>query len=534
MAAPGLVSNFYVQQGNRQVYLSWDITAGATSYSIQKSTDGVNFTVLATPTATTLIDAAVSVGTMYYYNIAAVNGASVGIYSPTQKIVPAPAAEMSLFQIREMAQQRADRVDSNFVTLPEWNNYINQAAYELYDLLITIDEEYFIADPIQFQSVPNQSVYPLPDGQRVYTNGNTGDTNYVAPPFYKFKGQDLGLNTASNAFVTVNKFTFMDRNRYVFPNTASTLYGVFNLQYRLQGIDKVKFIPTPSSGQNLQMWYIPRLPQLVADTDLTNIGISGWLQYVIVRAAKYALDKEESNTDKLDSELIFLKQRIEETSANRDTAQPDRITDVRQNWSWGNQGGGWNGPVGGWAVLPLGLMPQQSIHNSADKLLANFIHFSEFGLAKAACCIYVAYFFYLLLRKFSSGIFFSDIRNFFARRSSTFSHHISHIVGISSKKQMHGIDTLPVVASVADTQRINNRTIVNFPTQSVGFNLNLSCLSTRSHASSWIDNCKNAITRIYNLASPFPATIRRFFINFRPKSVFKHSLTISTIKSDCQ
>lgn len=349
MAIPGLVYSVYVQQGNRQVYLSYDLTAGATSYSIQRSLDGVTFTTLATPAANTYIDAAVTTGVLYYYQVAATNISGTGPYSTPQKIVVAPASEMSLLQLRTMVQQRADRVGSNFVTLPEYNNFINQSMYELYDLLITIDEEYFVADPIIFPAQPNQSVYPLPDGLLTFTNGNTQQANFVAPPFYKFKGQDLALNTAQNAFVTINKFTFMDRNTFVYPNTASTIYGVFNLQYRLQG-NNIKFIPTPSSNQLLQMWYIPRLPQLVADTDITTIGISGWLQYVIVRAAKYALDKEESDTSKLDAELLFLKTRIEETSANRDTGQPDRVSDVRQNGEWGSMNGGygWSGPLGGY------------------------------------------------------------------------------------------------------------------------------------------------------------------------------------------
>lgn len=347
MAIPATPSNFNLQQGNRQVFLSWDISTGSTSYSVQRSTDGVSFSTLATPAVPKYLDTAVTVGTQYWYQVAATNGSGTSPYTTSQSIVPAPTSEMSLQELRLSCQQRADRVNSNFVTLTEWNRFINLAMYELYDLLITVDEEYFIAAPVQFPAVANQSLYPLPDGNITFTNGNTGATGFVAPPFYKFKGQDLSLNTASNAFVTVNKFTFMDRNRFVYPNTASTIYGVFNLQYRLQG-NNVKFIPTPSANQTLQMWYIPRLPQLLQDTDLTTIGYSGWLQYVIVRAAKYALDKEEADTQMLLVELQQLADRINGTATNRDTGQPDRVTDVRNNGQWGSgYGSGWSGPVGG-------------------------------------------------------------------------------------------------------------------------------------------------------------------------------------------
>jgi hypothetical protein len=351
MAAPGVPNNFYVQQGNRQVYLSWDITAGATSYIVQRSTDGVNYSTIATVVVNNYLDTAVTAGIQYFYQVAANNGVT-GLYTSAQSIIPTPTAEMSLGQLRLMSQQRADRVGSNFVTLPEWNSFINQAMYELYDLLITADEEYFVATPAQWTSQSANGsqtyLYPLPDGSTTFTNGITGNTTFIAPPFYKLKGVDLALNSAQNAWVTVNKFNFIDRNRFVYPNTASTIYGVFNLQYRLLG-SNIELIPTPSAGQSLRIWYIPRLPQLLMDTDITSTGISGWNQYIIIRAAKYALDKEESDTSKLDQELVFLKQRIEETAVNRDTGQPDRISDVRQNGQWGSMQGGYGngGPIGG-------------------------------------------------------------------------------------------------------------------------------------------------------------------------------------------
>lgn len=348
MATPSIPSNFYLQTGNRQNFLSWDITAGATGYSIQRSTNGVDFSSYASVTVNNYLDTAVTSGTQYWYKVAATNGSGTGLYTAAQSIVPAQTAEMSLGQLRLMAQQRADRVNSNFVTLPEWNNYINLAMFELYDLLITADEEFFVATPAQFQTQGNQNqtyLYPLPDGNTTFTNGIDGTTQYVAPSFYKLKGVDLALNTAQNAWVTINKFNFIDRNRFVYPNSASTIYGVFNLQYRLLG-NNIEFIPTPSANQLVRIWYIPRLTQLLKDTDVTTTSISGWIQYVIVRAAKYALDKEESDTTKLDQELMFLTKRIEETAANRDTGQPDRISDTRGG-GYGF-GSGWNGPIGGW------------------------------------------------------------------------------------------------------------------------------------------------------------------------------------------
>jgi hypothetical protein len=252
---------------------------------------------------------------------------------------------MSLAAIRLSAKQRADRVNSQFVTDSEWNGYINKAMFELYDLLVTVYEDYFLATPIQFTADGSTFLYPLPNGSNTFTNSLTG-TTFTPRPFYKLSGVDLALNNATNAFVTVNKFNFADRNRFVYPNTASSIYGVFNLQYRAMG-SNIEFIPTPSGNQQIRLWYIPRLKELLLDTDTTDISISGWVEYVIVRAAKYALDKEESDSSVLIQELAMLTKRIEESAANRDAGMPDKISDTRVgNWSNGWSGGN-NGPIGG-------------------------------------------------------------------------------------------------------------------------------------------------------------------------------------------
>ncbi len=323
MAAPGIPSNFILQQGNGEVFLSWDITAGATSYLIQRSLDGVTYSALATvtgsPLAISYLDVAVTVGTQYYYRVASDNGAT-SPYTSAQTVVPTLTAQASLGQIRLQAQQRADRVNSNFVTTAEWNSYINQSYFELYDLLVTQYEDYFVNSPYQFQTDGVNQQYALPSN------------------FYKLMGVDLGLDTTANAWVTIKKFNFIARNRYVYPNITSTFLGVFNLQYRLLG-NTIELIPLPSAGQIVRLWYVPRLTQLLKDTDIMD-GVSGWSEYVITDAAIKALQKEESDVSILGQQKMMLIKRIEDSAMNRDVGQPDTISATR---SWG---GRWSGPNG--------------------------------------------------------------------------------------------------------------------------------------------------------------------------------------------
>lgn len=329
MPIPGVPTNFYVQQGNSEVLCSWDILSGAISYQLNRSIDGVNYSTIATPSINNYLDTSVSTGTLYYYQVAATNTSGTGSFTNPVSIVPAPVAQMALLQLRNMSLQRADRLGSKFVTVPELNSFINQAVYELYDLLITVYEDYSVADPYVFTTLGTTQFYTLPIN------------------FYKMLGVDLGLTTNANARVTIKRFNFSSRNRYIYPQLTSTYLGVFNLRYRVMG-NQVMFIPTPSAGQYVTMWYVPRLPQLLQDTDILD-GISGWTQYVIVRAAKYILDKEESPTEALDQELLFMKSRIEESASYRDAGENDTVSDVRSlSEDWGGYGnpmgdGSWGG-----------------------------------------------------------------------------------------------------------------------------------------------------------------------------------------------
>jgi hypothetical protein len=340
--------NLTAEQANGDILLTWSGSLGATSYTVERSTDGVNFSAIASPTANQYIDSQPGNGIVFYYRVAAVNTAGTSPYSSTVSMVAAPPGEMSLGELRLHAQQTADRVNSNFVTASEWNSMIRLAMYELYDLLITTFEDYNIAAPVYINTTGTLSQYDLPDGSNYLGNVFQGTTGAPAQKFYKLSGVDLGVNTSNNAWVTLHRFDWIDRNAYVYPNSTSTIYGVYNMRYRVMG-NTLYIIPRPAGNQQLRLWYAPVLPGLLADNDLTTIGYSGWLRYPIVRAAKYALDKEEgSDTSKLDAELLYLKQRIEQSAASRDQGQAETISNTRRDPVFGGGMSNDGGANGGW------------------------------------------------------------------------------------------------------------------------------------------------------------------------------------------
>lgn len=333
MAIAMTPTNFYVQQGNAQVYLLWDIVAGATTYNIQRSIDGVTFTTLTSPATNYYLDTTVTANTLYYYQVASVNASGTSAYTTPQKVIPCQTGQMSLMEVRLRAQQRADRVGSNFVTLPEWNSYINQSNFELYDLLVTTYEDYYVAASITITASGTSNLYPLPTG-----------ANYSgAPAFDKLLGVDCGPSGGGNGYITLGRFNFIDRNKYTFPYSTSSYSGYFNIQYKVLGTN-IMFIPTPIGNQTLRIWYIPRMTTLLQETDILD-GQNGWLEYVIVDAAIKALDKEESDTSMLRMNKANLLKRIEDSASDRDAGQPVTISQTRSAkdsfYSQGDTGAGW-------------------------------------------------------------------------------------------------------------------------------------------------------------------------------------------------
>jgi hypothetical protein len=322
--APLTPSNFAIQQGNAQVLISWNVSAGSTSYNVSRSVDNILFSNVASVTTPFYLDTTVTPGTTYYYIVAAVAGSAVSPFTAALSITPLTTGLMSLGELRLAAQQRSDLVNSGFISTTEWNSYINQSYYELYDVLIQkYGNEYYMAPPLIIPTNGSFS-YPLPNG--INYNG--------APPFYKLLGVDLGITAANNAWITLKKFEFIARNTYIYPQLQSNILGVSTPQYRVMG-NNLEFIPTPVPNWPIQMWYIPRLPTLLQDSDACD-GVSGWTEYIIIDAAIKALQKQEQDVTVLALQKQAMLARIEAAAENRDAGQPEVISSTRR-WTdvWG-------------------------------------------------------------------------------------------------------------------------------------------------------------------------------------------------------
>lgn len=313
-------SGFNALSAEKSVLLSWNQTPLSSLYFIRRSADGITFADIGSTALLSYTDTTGTAGTIYYYAVQASTGASYGNPTIAQAALALKPGQTTAGNIILEAQQRCDKVNSQYYSPQELMSMCSQSRKELYDILVQkFGNDYYLATPYQYLTSNQVQFYPLPDD------------------FYKLLGVDVALNNGDpNSWVTLKEFNFIQRNLYNFPNVY-TMYGITNLRYRLMG-DNLEIVPVPSGGQTIQLWYAPRVSQLLKVTDIVD-GVSGWEEYIVVDMCIKMLTKEESDVSVYMTQKQMLLKRIEEAAENRDVGEPQTVSDSRRrNFSWGDPG----------------------------------------------------------------------------------------------------------------------------------------------------------------------------------------------------
>src|SRR5262249_28071793 len=138
---------------------------------------------------------------------------------------------MSLAELRLAAQQRADMVNSAFVTNAEWTTYINAVLFEMYGIIMeSYGDDYFVdTTPWTITTAANTEFYAL------------------ATDHLKLLGVDLLLAAGPPPiYISLRKFNFQERNQYSAPAFQLQL-GRTNLRYRQSG-NNLWLRPFPAAG----------------------------------------------------------------------------------------------------------------------------------------------------------------------------------------------------------------------------------------------------------------------------------------------
>lgn len=219
----------------------------------------------------------------------------------------------SLATLKTMILQAADMENSSFIDTEaggELERLAQDSYRELYDLLVTKFEDYYVSDPTVFTLTGGAG-----DGQRTA----------LAATFYKLIGVDLLVSGSSTDgdWDELDPFNFNERN------DRSSGNGMRQEQrYRLIG-GYLYINPADGAAGTYRYWWVPECPTLSASVGL-DASCERYRDYVVLDAAIKCLTKEESDTTTLERRLGKVTARIETAAAGRDAGRSARITDVRR------------------------------------------------------------------------------------------------------------------------------------------------------------------------------------------------------------
>lgn len=209
--------------------------------------------------------------------------------------------------LRTRAQQRADMPPSTtttYVTTAEWNNYINNAGAELFDMIVQGDP-LSLATVYDISVVTNVQIYPLPADfsklQAVYWMDSTKPT--------------YPLRRAS-----MHEFGYQQGVEIVFVTGRPYAYNIL--------AQNIWLFPLPNISGKVRVIYYPDYASLSADADTFGWPVqASWIEFIDVTAAIAALAKEESDTQQLQLRKAEIAERIKKSLANKDGFQAITIRD---------------------------------------------------------------------------------------------------------------------------------------------------------------------------------------------------------------
>jgi hypothetical protein len=220
------------------------------------------------------------------------------------------ASNVTLLSLRTSARQRADMVNSQFVTDSEVNGYVNASLQELHDLLISAFGNDYQTKSVTFATQQGVDTYPL------------ASSPISAADFYKLLGLDQQVGSL---WFNLQPFSFRERNRFQYGLYTYNYWGRY-YRYKVIGSSLV-LAPMPTAAVTLRLWYAPVCPVLAADGD-TYDDVDGFSEYVVVDAAIKCLLKEESDVSAHMARKQELLQRIQTMAENRDAGEPMTIGDI--------------------------------------------------------------------------------------------------------------------------------------------------------------------------------------------------------------
>lgn len=195
------------------------------------------------------------------------------------------------------ARQRADMVNSQFVTDAELIGYINHVHKRFYNKVTTTFENYYVSTAA-LSIAAGTDLYDLPSDM------------------LKLLGLDVNRN---GQVMTLLPWSLNERNRE--QRTSDAPY-----RYIIRGT-KLQILPKPDAAYTGTFLYIPVATEITNANQTVEVW-NGFDEYIMLGAAVFCKQKEESDTSILMIMMKEVEQEIMDMLRGRDAGFPQRVTDV--------------------------------------------------------------------------------------------------------------------------------------------------------------------------------------------------------------
>lgn len=216
---------------------------------------------------------------------------------------------------------RTNLSDDGFVSFAEVRDYVNAEASLLYDILVReYDSNYFLTIKNDYTLTAGTEAYALPTDfykaiKLFYRQG--GERRYA---LRRFNPEDDVDNTYAPVIST-----------YCYPRYL----------YRIMG-GNIYIYPNPTTGDNLELWYVPHYTKLVNEGDTITINVPvGWEDVICAGVGARCVIKEESDPMPLLNEKAELMRSIMKSAKARDAGEPPIIPHPKRIYARGYLGRWW-------------------------------------------------------------------------------------------------------------------------------------------------------------------------------------------------
>lgn len=222
----------------------------------------------------------------------------------------------SLANLRADAYKRAGLENGTALCPPaDVTEYINQGIAKYHGLLVLAKGDSYFAT-FKDLVTTTASSYAL-----------EADFAYVVSVRANING--------ANAWLT--EFNFSEESAL---SDTSVNWAGMPFRYRVIA-STIQFLPVPTAGTAIRVWYIPSATRLVADGDVFD-GVDGWETFVIDWAARRMAEKDENYElcARLDGSIAETRDEIQTLAGKRDLSAPSRIVDrtlARGRAPWGRR-----------------------------------------------------------------------------------------------------------------------------------------------------------------------------------------------------